>query len=241
MGELRSKDKYKGTIGELVFVEMNGKTYVRKKRSKMTKIEKKRQSWQGTVIQNNRFSYATALAKILREPVPKYSSYSHLHSRLSGVINKLIQLDHIHDKENFRLLPEHFHLIKEVKTNDDFPEKLMDALRNAKVELRKNVMKVSVKRLPLAHLNCQPEKVEVWVNLQVIELGDHPEVIFKERQKSGAIPISGYGDLIFELHLPPLSENSVTAVMIGLMSFQDGHQVKDLEMNGFVFGGGWVV
>jgi hypothetical protein len=235
MGELRSKDKYSGTVGELVFVEMNGKTFVRKKRSKMSKAAKKKPSWRGTVVQNNRFALATAFAKLLRDSLPEFSSYSHLHSRLSGGLNRMIQKDHVHGRDEFQLLPEHFQGIGEIIANDLMPGKMGETLQSAEVKRTNSGLRVSLGRLRLDDLKNPFEGIEVWVRFLVIDQKEKPREIYREEQGTGVMPKASCGDIFFEFKAPRPVGNQVSVLIIGFKSYASGKQIENLSMNGFVY------
>jgi hypothetical protein len=235
MGILRSKDKYRGKVGELVFVQMNGKTYVRKKRGKMKADEKAKASWKGTLNQNARFERATSIARLLRLHVPKYSSYSHLHSRLTGKLNTLIGLDNKHPEGSKRLLPQYYHRIAEVKTNDVLDSRILEALQKADVRRTDGLVEITLKKLPLRHLPKTPEAVSVWFKSVEIDLKGTPKLVSHSATQTERIPLSRYGKVVLRLEHPLPDSDHLFVGLLGFHSFIGGEMVKDPAMNGFVY------
>ena len=91
MAKAEGSMDFSGSLGNMVFYKVNGKMYARMKRSKMTKAQKKKKSFSGSLRVLTKSQRGIQFGKSLRWGIKcKDKSYSHLHSRMNKFIFKEI-------------------------------------------------------------------------------------------------------------------------------------------------------
>lgn len=227
---------FSGSLGNMVFYKVNGKMYARKKRSKMTKAQKKKKSFKGSMRVLTKSQPGIQFGKSLRWGIKcKDKSYSHLHSRMTGFIHKsIVDRDTVHNRDEMTILAEHVHYLEELITNDEFPIKIFDAMLKTKLKLEDEKLVVEVPGLPVTVLGKEVDGYSIWIDAKFISLADYNIVWHKVDPGSRVVGLKK-GKFEFSFDVSPKGDGEILAVAIGLKSFKGDKWVEGKDVNGFLW------
>lgn len=232
MAELISKDKYRGSIGEMTYYELNGKLIVRKKRRKLSKTEKRKTSIQNGQRNRVQLGQASQLAKAMRRGVDYKGYCNHLYiGKMNGFVYRLIEKDKNNRRGEKELVAGSLADLKEFVPNPEFNKDVESALKAAGIHVITQGVYVNIPQLNLHQI--EGDRFRLWAVLNKLDLKARRSIGIERAQ---LYVEQGHHSQV-KLFLTPsdISNGDSLSIALGIETYKNGHRQDGLDKNGFVF------
>ncbi len=231
MGIIIGPLPFKGSVGNLVAYERNGKVVVQTKGGCSKAKFKNAKSMQRTRENASEWTGVVSLGKALRHGVPflQNAGDSTLHGRLQGFLRGLIHEDTV-NKRGERLVPasalaelRHFSSVKGGAVMDNYLSdvKITDVPEGVKFEFPD--LDEDLFYRPISG-------VRLWAVCKHIDMKNHDRSNYHSETERLPLPQNGLTALTVEL--PELPEGMARVCIYGLQVYVEGLPSKDRRMNG---------
>lgn len=232
MAKVEGPNGYSGNIGNLNYYVVDGVTYVRLRRRKLTRKEKASPKRIRCKENRKALHTATKFSREMRTGVPEVRAKdSKFHDRIRSLLcRQVINKDYINKRGEKQVMREFIPAIRNFVSNIHFPESIANRLKEAKIREDKEKIVVDIPRVDFQELGG--DEFLLWIVVNRMDLIKN-ESIASDKENIRIMGTAFEGGS-FRFDIGNFTEDECLVASIGISSYKAGNLQKSKGKAGFV-------